>query len=89
MYTADSTIASMTEVDSLVTLSGTTSVSTAGGTIQTSNAVFDSTGITVRSTGVIPFETDIIKMTGSAAFDAGNAGSTNISQVGLGTTSLF
>ena len=88
MYTADSTIASMTEVDSLVTLSGTTSVSTTGGTIQTSNAVFDSTGTTVRSTGVIPFETDIIKMTGSAAFDAGNAGSTNISQIGLGTTSF-
>ena len=88
MYTADSTVASMTEVDSLVTLSGTTSVSTTGGTIQTSNAVFDSTGNTVRSTGIIPFETDIIKMTGSATFDAGNAGSNNISQVGLGTTSF-
>jgi hypothetical protein len=88
MYTADSTIASATEVDSLVTVSGTSSVSTSGGTIQTSTAVFDSTGATARNTGTVPFETDIVKLTGSLSFDAGNAGSTNISQIGLGTTSF-
>jgi hypothetical protein len=89
MYTADSTIASATEVDSLVTVSGTSSVSTSGGTIQTSTAVFDSTGATARNTGTVPFETDIVKLTGSLSFDAGNAGSTNISQIGLGTTSFI
>jgi hypothetical protein len=87
MYTADSTVASATEVDSLVTISGTSTVSTAGGSIQTPNAVFDSTGVTARNTSTVPFETDIIKLTGSLSFDAGNGGSTNISSIGLGTTS--
>jgi hypothetical protein len=35
--------------------SGITTVSTAGGTIQTSNAVFDSTGTTTRATSTIQF----------------------------------
>ena len=87
MYTADSTVASATEVDSLVTVSGTSTVSTSGGSIQTPNAVFDSTGVTVRNTSTVPFETDIIKLTGSLSFDAGNGGSTNISSISLGTTS--
>jgi hypothetical protein len=88
LYTADTTIASVTEVDSLVTLSGTSSVSTTGGTIQTATAVFDSTGTTARSTGTVPFETDIVKMTGSATFNAGNSGATNIVTSNLGTTSF-
>ena len=87
MYTADSTVASATEVDSLVTVSGTSTVSTSGGSIQTLNAVFDSTGVTARNTSTVPFETDIIKLTGSLSFDAGNGGSTNISSISLGTTS--
>tara|TARA_R110000822_G_scaffold100355_13_gene226021 strand:+ start:114 stop:3101 length:2988 start_codon:yes stop_codon:yes gene_type:complete len=89
LYTADSTIASMTEVDSLVTTTGTASVSTTGGTIQTATAVFDSTGVTARNTGTVPFETDIIKMTGSAAFSAGDSGATNIATSNLGTTSFI
>ena len=88
MYTADSTVASATEVDSLVTTSGTSTVSTSGGSIQTPNAVFDSTGVTVRNTSTVPFETDIIKLTGSLSFDAGNGGSTNIASTSLGTTSF-
>jgi hypothetical protein len=88
MYTADSTVASMTEADSLVTTSGTASVSTSGGTVQTTTAVFDSTGATVRTVGTVPFETDIVKMTGSAAFSAGDSGATNIATAGLGTTSF-
>ena len=88
LYTADTTIASVSEVDSLVTLSGTSSVSTTGGTIQTATAVFDSTGTTARSTGTVPFETDIVKMTGSATFNAGNSGATNIVTSNLGTTSF-
>jgi hypothetical protein len=88
MYTADSTIASMTEVDSLVTTSGTASVSTSGGTVQTATSIFDSTGATARTVGTVPFETDIVKMTGSAAFSAGDSGATNIATTGLGTTSF-
>jgi hypothetical protein len=88
LYTADATVASMTEVDSLVTATGTASVSTTGGTIQTATAVFDSTGTTARSTGTVPFETDIVKMTGSATFNAGNSGATNIVTSNLGTTSF-
>ena len=88
MYTADSTVASATEVDGLVTISGTSTVSTSGGSIQTPNAVFDSTGVTARNTSTVPFETDIIKLTGSLSFDAGNGGSTNISSTGLGTTTF-
>ena len=88
MYTADSTIASATEVDSLVTTTGTSTVSTSGGTVQTATAVFDSTGVTARTVGTVPFETDIAKLTGSLSFSAGNAGSTNIASTGLGTTSF-
>jgi hypothetical protein len=88
LYTADSTVASMTEADSLVTTSGTASVSTSGGTVQTTTAVFDSTGATARTVGTVPFETDIVKMTGSAAFSAGDSGATNIATAGLGTTSF-
>jgi hypothetical protein len=88
MYTADSTIASATEVDSLVTTSGTSSVSTSGGTVQTATAVFDSTGVTARTVGAVPFETDIAKLTGSLSFNAENAGLTNIASTGLGTTSF-
>ena len=88
LYTANSTIASITKTDALVTTTGTASVSTTGGTIQTATAVFDSTGITARATNTVPYQTDIIRMTGSATFNAGNAGATNIAQSNLGTTSF-
>jgi hypothetical protein len=52
-------------------------VSTTGGTIQTANAVFDSTGTTPRATSTIPYETDIVKTTGLYTF-----GGTNITNVG-------
>ena len=58
--------------------SGVTTVSTAGGTIQTSNAVYDSTGVTVRATSTIPFETDIVKT--NALYTFGSANITNITQ---------
>ena len=88
LYAANSTIATTTEVDALVTLTGLTSISTLGGTIQTENAVLNSAGTISRAVGTIPFETDIVKMTGSATFSAGNTGLTNISSIGLGTTSF-
>ena len=61
--------------------SGTTTVSTAGGTVQTANAVFDSTGTTARATSTIPFETDRIKLNGLYTFVAST--NTNITQTGI------
>lgn len=86
LYANSSTIADLNESDTLVTLAGTTAASTNGGTVQTTNAIYDSTGTTARTVGTIPFETDIVKLTGSATFDAGSAGAENINQTGLGTT---
>ena len=83
LYATSSTIADFSESDTLVTLSGTTAASTAGGTIQTANAFYDSTGTTVRTTSTIPFETDIVKLTGSAIFAAGVAGATNITSTAV------
>jgi hypothetical protein len=88
LYASSTTIADFSESDSLVTVAGTSSASTSGGTVQTTTAIYDSTGVTARTVGTIPTRTDIVKLTGSIAFDAGNAGSTNISQIGLGTTTF-
>jgi len=82
VYASSTTISRILDDSSFVSLSGTTSVSTNGGTVQTSNAIFDSTGTTARNTGTVPFRTDIIKLTGSATFNAGT--SDNINQTGLG-----
>ena len=83
VYASSTTISRITnDAADYVSLSGTTSVSTNGGTVQTSNAIFDSTGTTARSTGTVPFRTDIIKLTGSATFNAGTFN--NINQTGLG-----
>ena len=88
LYAASTTIADWSESDSLVTVTGTTAASTSGGTVQTSNAIYDSTGVTARTTGTIPTRTDIVKLTGSITFDALNAGATNIASTGLGTTTF-
>jgi hypothetical protein len=58
--------------------SGTTTVSTLGGTIQTANAVWDSTSVTLRSTSTIPYETDIVKT--NALYTFGGSNITNIGQ---------
>jgi hypothetical protein len=57
--------------------SGVTSVATSAGTISTANAVYDSTNTTVRATGTIPFETDLIRLNGLYTF-----GGTNITNIG-------
>jgi len=58
--------------------SGVNTVATSGGTISTANAVYDSTGVTLRNTATIPFETDIIKLNGLYTFGSSNI--TNIAQ---------
>ena len=66
--------------------SGVTSVSTAGGTIQTAGAVYDSTGTTLRATSTIPFETDIVRLNGLYTF--GSANITNIGQTSFTPTTF-
>ena len=79
------TIASITEADSLVTSTGTSTVATSGGTISTANAVY---GIdnTLRSTSTIPYETDTIRLNSKFTFTPST--NENINQTGLGTTSF-
>jgi len=83
MYFAGSGIATLSTVSTGMTqTSGVTTVSTLGGTIQTANAVYDSTGTTLRSTSTIPFETDLVKLNGLYTF-----GATNITNIGQSTIS--
>lgn len=84
-------LGSMTEADGLVTLTAASigaisATVNASGLITTANAVYDTTGATVRAVSTVPFETDILKFTGSLAFDAST--SENINQTGLGTTTF-
>jgi hypothetical protein len=79
------TIASITEVDSLVTSTGTSTVATSGGTISTANAVYGLDN-TLRSTSTIPFETDTIRLNSKFTFTPST--NENINQIGLGTTSF-
>ena len=62
------------------------SVSTSGGTIQTANVVYDSGGSSARSTSTVPYYNDIVLITGSAVWDAGN--DDGINQTGTGDTSF-
>jgi len=89
LYAADSTLSDLNTANSLVALSGITAASTAGGTVQTANAIFDSTGVTPRSTGTVPFINDIVKLSGSVSFNAGSSGATNIQQGSSLSTTTF
>ena len=81
------TIATITDNDALVTQAGGVStVSISSGLINTSNAVYDSTGTTARNTSTVPYETDIVKVNTVSTFTPNT--SENISQTGLGTTSF-
>ena len=87
LYYANTNLAYLTPSGTGITAtSGTTTVSTAGGTVQTSNAVFDSTGATARTTSTIPFETDGIKLNGLYTFVAST--NTNVAQTGLTPTTF-
>lgn len=90
LYSATTAIADLGASGTGVTLSGATSAaSTAGGTVQTANTIFDSTGTTPRSTGTVPFIDDIIKLSGSISFNAGSSGTTNIQQGNTLSPSTF
>jgi hypothetical protein len=91
LYVINGTLASISEADGLVTIAaaggGAISATTnASGLITSANAVYDSTGTTPRAVSTVPFESDIVKLTGSLSFNAGT--SENINQTGLGTTTF-
>jgi len=92
MYAASSTFARIFESTGILTIAdGGTGVeegSTNGGTIQTANFIYDSTGTTARATSTVPFETDIVKLTGSLTVNAGSAGLTSIGQATINPTTF-
>ena len=72
----------------LVATSGTSTLTTAGGIVGTANSVYDSTGVTVRSTSTVPYETDIVKLNGLYTFTA-PASSNVVSASGSTTPTTF
>ena len=92
LYVSSTTAARINESVTLLTSSAVTdhaiSLSTNGGTIQTSNAVFSNDGGTVRANGAIPAEDDIIRFSGSLVFNAGGAGATNIGKSAISPTTF-
>jgi len=62
--------------------------STNGGTVQTSNFIYDSTGTTARTIGAVPNEDDLVKLTGSLTVNAGSAGLTSIGQATINPTTF-
>jgi hypothetical protein len=89
LYASSTTISDLNTANSLVTLAGITAASTNGGTVQTANAIFDSTGVTPRNIGTVPFINDIVKLSGSVSFNAGSSGATNIQQASSLSTTTF
>ena len=89
LYASTTTIADFNTANSLVTLGGINAASTNGGTVQTANAIFDSTGTTARNTSTVPFINDIVKLSGSVSFSAGSSGATNIQQASSLSTTTF
>ena len=92
LYAASSTFARIFESVGILTIAdggtGVAEGSTNGGTIQTANFIYDSGGTTVRATSTIPFETDIVKLTGSLLVNAGSSGTTNIGQATITPTTF-
>ena len=92
LYAASSTFARIFESTGILTIAaGGTGVdegSTNGGTVQTSNFIYDSTGTTARTIGTIPTEDDLVKLTGSLTVNAGSSGDTSIGQATITPTTF-
>ena len=61
-------------------------ISTSGGTIQTSNAIYDSGVSSARNTSTVPHYNDVAIVSASVDWDAGN--DENINQTGVGDTTF-
>jgi len=78
LYFGNSTIFSISDDNALVAIGGTTSQVMSGGTISGTSLVF-STSSVQRTTGTIPFRTDILQSTNTSTFST-TTGNTNIGQ---------
>jgi hypothetical protein len=85
LYFGNSTIFTLSDNSSLVIPTGSTSQVMSSGNISGTSLIYDSTGVTQRTTGTIPFRTDRIQTTITETFTAGTTDE-NINQTGLGTT---
>lgn len=90
MYGANVTIARQGASGNVTLVNGGTGASQAtinsSAQISSADTVYDSTGVTVRATSTIPFETDIIRLTGSISLNIGTG--TNITSTGLSPTAF-
>jgi hypothetical protein len=65
---------------------GSFQASVTSGLINTTNTIFDSTGVTARAASTVPFETDLIRLTGSLALSIGTG--TNVAQSAVTPTTF-
>ncbi len=90
MYSANVTIARQSATGNVTLTNGGLgafqATINASAQISSADTVYDSTGVTVRVTNTIPFETDLIKLTGSISLNIGTG--TNIAQTGLSPTTF-
>jgi len=92
MFASSTTFARIFESNGILVINngagGVDLGSTNGGSVQTSNFIFDSTGTTARVIGTVPTENDLVKLGGSLVVDAGTTGTTNIGQATINPTTF-
>ncbi len=92
MFASSTTFARIFESNGILVINngagGVDLGSTNGGSVQTSNFIFDSTGTTARVIGTVPTENDLVKLGGSLVVDAGTTGITNIGQSTINPTTF-
>jgi len=92
MFASSTTFARIFESNGILVINnGTGGVdlgSTNGGSVQTSNFIYDSTGTTARTIGTVPTENDLVKLAGALVVDAGTTGTTNIGQATITPTTF-
>jgi hypothetical protein len=90
MYSANTTIARQGATGNVTLTNGGTgayqATINASAQISSADTIYDSTGVTVRASSTIPFETDLVKLTGSISLNIGTG--TNIAQTGLSPTTF-
>ena len=92
MFASSTTFARIFESNGILVINnGTGGVdlgSTNGGSVQTSNFIYDSTGVDARTIGIVPTENDIVKLAGDLVVNAGTTGTTNIGQATITPTTF-
>ena len=92
LFASSTTFARIFESVGILTIAdggtGVDAGSTNGGSVQTSNFIYDSTGTTARTIGTVPNEDDLVKLTGSLTVNAGSSGLTSIGQSTISPTTF-